>query len=99
MVVTVRDDEAALRVEQERVRRSELARSGARLADGSKELSVPIEHGDSRDQIRILDVGVALGHVHIAIAVGDHIGRIGQRVWWIAGDARRPASSGPCPLG
>src|SRR5262245_55545486 len=87
--MTVRDDEAALRVEQERVRRPELARSGARFADGAKKLPAPVEYGNSSDQVRILDVGVALRDVHIAIPVGDHIGRIRQRGWWIAGYTRR----------
>src|SRR5436309_16108867 len=90
MVVAIGDDEAALRVELDRVRRTELAGTGAGLADDAQELAVLVEDRDAADEIRIGDVGVALADVDVAIArVGDEIGRIGQRLRRIAALAWR----------
>ena len=79
MVVAVGDDQPALGIELERVRRPELARPGSRLADGSEELPVLVEHRDAPDQIRSGHVGMALCHVHVTIRrVGHDVSRVGQ---------------------
>src|SRR5262249_9036721 len=53
MVVAIGDDQPAFRIEFERVRRPKLSWPGSRFADGSEELSVFIEYGDSADQIGV----------------------------------------------
>src|SRR5256885_1416308 len=68
MVVAIGDDQPALRIEFERVRCPEFARRGSSLTNGSEELPVLVEDGDSSHQTGIGHVGMALGHVHIAIA-------------------------------
>ena len=67
MVVAIGDDQPTLGIELERVRRPELARSSAGLADESEKLSVPVEHRDAPDQIGIRHVGMALGDVDVAV--------------------------------
>src|SRR5215510_6041401 len=71
------------------MRRAELARAGAGLADGAQKLAVAIEHRDAPDEIGVLDIGVALGDVNIAVLrIGDDVVRVGQRLRRIAAHAR-----------
>ena len=67
VVVAVGDDQPALGVELDRVRRPELARPRSRLADGPEELPVPVEHRDASDEIRVLDVRMTLRDVDVAV--------------------------------
>jgi hypothetical protein len=81
VVVAVGDDQPSLRIEPDRVRRSELARTRSGLADDPQELPIPVEHRDAPDKIRVLDIRMTLGHVDVAVArVGDDVVRIGQSV-------------------
>src|SRR5207249_2407648 len=89
MVVAVGNNQPVFGIELERVRRPELARPASGLANGSAELPVPIEDGDSSYQIGIADVRVAFRHVNISIPrVGDDVGRIGQRIGRISPHTR-----------
>ena len=91
MVVAVGDDQPALGIELERVRRPELARSCSGLADDPEKLPVPVEHRDAPDQIGSRHVGVALRDVDVAIRrVGHDVGRIGQGFGRISPHARFP---------
>src|SRR5262249_41124752 len=72
-----------------RMGRPELARARSGLADNPQELAVAVEHRNAPDEIRILDVHMALGHVNVAVAgVGDDVGWLGQGVRWISAHAR-----------
>ena len=53
MVVAVGDDQPPLRIELDRVRRAELARARAGLADDPQELAVAVEDRDPPDEFRI----------------------------------------------
>src|SRR6185295_1263114 len=89
MVVAVGDDQAPLRVELDVVWRAKLSGTGAGLADGAQELAVLVEHRDPANELGILDIGVALGDVNIAILwVGHDVVWIGQRLRRIAAHAR-----------
>src|SRR5215468_11702952 len=58
---------------------------GSSLTDDPQELAVSVEHRDPANKIRILDVGMALRNVYIAVArVRDDVVRLGQRVRWIS---------------
>src|SRR3990170_1941361 len=60
-----------------------------RSADRPQVPPVGIESGNPPDQIRILDVGVALSHVDVARRrVGNRVRRIGQRVRRVTHHAR-----------
>src|SRR5690348_16719311 len=67
MVVAIGDDQPALRIELERVRRAELAGPGSGPANDPQELAGLVEHRDAPDEIRIADIGVTLGDIHVAI--------------------------------
>ncbi len=83
MVVTVGDDQAALGIEHEGVRRPELAGPGSHFADSSEELAFLVEDGDAPDQIRICHVRMALCHVNVTIPrVGHDVSRVSQ---WLRG--------------
>src|SRR5262249_49928405 len=85
VVVAVGDDQPSLGVELNRVWCSELPWPGSGLTDEPQELAVSVEHRDTADKIRILDVGMALRNVYIAVAgVRDDVVRLGQRVRWIS---------------
>src|SRR5215813_1811685 len=89
MVVAVGDDEPALGVELNGVRRPELAWARSGLADDPQELAVPVEHRDTADKIGLRDVRVTLGHVNVAVGrVGDDVGRLGQGFRRISRHAR-----------
>src|SRR5262249_54234604 len=58
---------------------------GSTPADGPHELTLSVEHPDTAHKVRILDVGMALRNVYIAVArVRDDVVRLGQRVRWIS---------------
>src|SRR5262245_32569749 len=81
VVVAVGDYQPSLRVELDCVWCSELPWPGSGLTDDPQELAVSVEHRDTADKIRILDIGMALRNVYIAVArVGDNVVRFGQRV-------------------
>src|SRR5262249_892998 len=85
VVVPVGDDQPSLGVELNRVWCSELPWPGSSLTDDPQELTVSVEHRDTANKIRILDVGMALRNVYIAVPrVGDDVVRLGQRVRWIS---------------
>src|SRR5438874_12920524 len=70
------------------MRRAELAWAGAGLADGAQELAVLVEHRDAADEIGVLDIGVALGDVDVAVLrIGDEVVRVGERLRRIAAHA------------
>ena len=91
MVVAIGDDQPALGIELERVRRPELAGPCSGLADDSEKLPVLVEHRDAPDQIGIGHVRMALGHVDVTIArVGHDVSRVGQGFGRISPHARFP---------
>src|SRR5258708_2569579 len=57
VVVAVGDDQPALRIELDGVRRAELARPCSGLADGPQKFAGPVEHRNAPDKIRVLDIG------------------------------------------
>src|SRR5262245_53791256 len=75
VVVPVGDDQPSLGVELNRVWCSELPWPGSSLTDDPQELTVSVEHRDTANKIRILDVGMVLGDVYIVAArVHDLVG-------------------------
>src|SRR5262245_8828824 len=87
--MAVGDDQPFLGVELDRVRCSELPWPRSGLADDPQELAVAVKHRDAPDKIRILDVGMALRHVNIAVAwVRDDVVGLGQPIRRISLHAR-----------
>ncbi len=79
VIVAVADDQPALGIELDRVRRPELARPHSGLADGPEKSTGPVEHRDAPDKVRILHVGMTLGHIDVAVGgIGHHVCRFGQ---------------------
>src|SRR5213594_4130145 len=64
VVVAVGDDQPSLGVELDRVRCAELPWSCSGLTDDPQELAAAVEHQDTVDKIRVLDVGMALCDVN-----------------------------------
>src|SRR5207247_2548178 len=91
VIPAIGDEEAALRVERERVRRAELSGPRAHLAPLFDVLAVLVELHDSpirvRRWIRIL-AAVAVGDEDVAVWRRDHIARLVERIGTIAWHAR-----------
>src|SRR5207249_11068363 len=79
VVVTVGDDQPSLGVELDRVRCSELPRPRSDLTDDPQELAAAVEHRDTADKVRVLDVRMALRHVNSPVARIREIGRASCR--------------------